>query len=117
MDTKTINNFYFSRFIDSLENDTEKWEANHHGTYSGTWIEYIGPEYTNQEGERIRFAETLNYLGAYVNGRILWVVPFWTRFNIFSYQTRRFWSAFRKMKKTCLTKNEKKLNNDLIKAL
>ena len=56
MDTKTINNFYFSRFIDSLENDTEKWEANHHGTYGGTWTEYIGPEYTNQEGERIRFA-------------------------------------------------------------
>lgn len=117
MDTKTINNFYFSRFIDSLENDLEKWESRHCGSYGGTWTEYHGPQYQNKEGKSLMFAETMNYLGAYVNGKILWVVPFWMRFNIFSYQTRRFWSAFRKMKRSCRQKDLKNLNEDLLKAL
>ena len=117
MDTRTINKFYFSRFIDSLENDTEKWTMSHHGAYGNHWLEYHGPEYKNQEGERIAFVQTLNYLGCSVNGRILWHVPFWYQTNIFSYQTRRFWKAWRKMKKMCHLREAKELNDKLMKSL
>ena len=117
MDTKTINQFYFSRFIDSLEQDTEKWRISHHGGYSNHWTEYHGPEYKNKEGERISFAQTMNYLGCYVNGRILWHMPFWYQANIFSHQTRRFWKARRKMKRLCHLKETRELNDQLMKSL
>lgn len=117
MDTKTINRFYFSRFIDSLEKDAEKWNMSHHGAYGNSWQEYHGPEYINAEGQRIAFAQTLNYLGCYVNGRILWQVPFWYQANIFSHQTRRFWKAWRKMKRLCHLKDTQELNDKLMKSL
>lgn len=117
MDTKTINQFYFSRFIESLEQDTEKWGISHPKGYGNNWTEYHGPEYKNKEGGRIFFAQTLNYLGCYVNGRILWHMPFWYQANIFSHQTRRFWKAWRKMKRLCHLKETLELNDKLMKSL
>ena len=97
---KSINEHYFSRLIDSLENDYDQWEHKHCGGGDGwSWIEYNSPEYKNKEGEMLQFTFGLNYNGAYINGSIGWTIGFWQQWNPFSYRTRRFWRAYRTMEK------------------
>jgi hypothetical protein len=115
MDEKTINTFYFSRFIDSLENDIDKWEMTYLGGCDGSsWNEYHGPEYINKKNERIKFALTLNNSGAYINGYMSWTIPF---LNPFKFTHRRFVKAVKKMKKRCKIKAELEHNNKLMNAL
>ena len=115
MDSKTIDNFYFSRFIDSLELDVDKWVMIGMGGCDGSsWNEFHGPEYKNEQNERIQFAFTLNDTGAYVNGYMSWNIPF---LNPFSSTCRRFIKSSRKMKKITFKKAEAEYNQKLLKAL
>ena len=115
---KLIDNFYMSRFIDSLEKDFDQWEMKPCGASTGeTWSEWYGPVYENQTGEKIQFAETLVITGAYINGVTGWSVPFWTYHNPFSYQGRRLKKAFKNMKKHIRQKRRSEMNDELLKAL
>jgi hypothetical protein len=118
IDTGLINNFYFSRFIDSLEQDYEQWTMMYCGGGDGwTWTEYHGPTYTNDNGEKLQFAFTLNSTGAYVNGTMSWSLGFADRFNIFSERTRRFKKATVKMKSYLNKKQNTEYNKKLMDAL
>ena len=118
IDTSTINNFYFSRFIDSLEQDYEQWKIQHTGGGDGwTWTEYHSPTYKNKNGERLQFSFTLNGTGAYVNGQMSWYVGFGGRFNIFSARTRRFKKASAKMKSYLNKRERQEYNKKLMDAL
>lgn len=113
-----VNEFYFSRLIDSLERDYDQWEMKHCGGGPGwTWTEWHGPEYKNEAGERLQFAFTLNYNGAYINGRIGWTVSPLQYYNIFSYRTRRFRKAMKRMKKHLKYVELKQRTEKLIKSL
>jgi hypothetical protein len=115
---ESINGHYFSRLIDSLENDYDQWERKHCGGGPGwTWIEYNSPEYKNKEGERLQFTFGLNYDGAYINGRIGWTIGFWQRWNLFSYRTRRFWKAKRTMIKHLKQIELREYKEKLMKSL
>lgn len=114
---RELDNFYLERFIESLESDTDKWTMSHHGGYSGHWVEYHGPTYTNESGVRLTFAQTLNYLGAYVDGVLVWQVPFRYRINIFSYKVIRFHRALRVMKDHCKEVDKKNRMDRLMKSL
>ena len=112
-----INNYYVSRMIDSLEKDYDKWEMKHCSGADWSWTEYHGPEYKNEEGRRIRFAFTLNYNGAYVDGRMRWSIPFMVRFNPFSYQGRRLKKAAKRMKSHLRGKEKKEQLEKLMNSL
>ena len=114
MDIKTLNAFYFSRFIDSLEQDLEQWKVIYYAGMCGSWNEYHGPEYTNSQGERLKFAITLNSSGVYINGYMSWTIPF---LNPFIYRHRRFIKAVRKMKKITKNKVNREYELKLLKAL
>ena len=114
-DKKTIDNFYFSRFIDSLEQDKDKWIMKECAGGDISWTEYHGPEYKNEAGERLQFSFSLNYTGAYVNGIIMWKIPY--VLNPFSHRCRRFMTAKRKMIEACKTRAIQEYNNILMNAL
>jgi hypothetical protein len=114
---KEIDNYYVSRMIDSLEKDYDKWKITHCEGPGMAWTEYHGPEYENQEKNRISFAYTLNYTGAYINGRIGWTVPIMIISNPFSYQGRRLKKAYRKMKAHLERREEKERLNHLMNSL
>ena len=111
MDKKAIDNFYFSRFIDSLEQDYEKWSKD---------FNYNSPSYLNENGKTIRF-----WIGGYSDtahcsiqfGKINWKVPFKYRYNIFSHRTRRFNNAVKIMKKYIKEENDKRYLNNLMESL
>lgn len=112
-DRKTIRNFYKSRFIDSLEQNIDKWEAKYCGGGPGwSWTEWHGPEYTNDEGERIQFFSGLNYTGAYINGRVGYAIGRWEWI-----MSRRLRKAFRNMKSHVKAKERKKVDDKMMKAL
>jgi hypothetical protein len=118
VDEKTINGFYFSRLIDSLEKDYDQWNIKYCGGGPGdSWTEWHGPEYTNKAGEILQFAFTLNYSGAYINGRIGWTIGFLQAYNIFSYQTRRFRRAIKRMKRHLRTIERQERVNKLMRSL
>lgn len=114
---ESINGHYFSRLIDSLENDYDQWERKHCGGADWTWTEYYSPEYKNKEGQRLQFTFGLNYDGAYINGTIGWTIGFWQRWNLFSYRTRRFWRAYRRMKKHLIYMEIEEYKERLMKSL
>jgi hypothetical protein len=93
-----VNNFYVSRLIDSLEKDARKWKREVHSGYDYSEIEYQSPKYTNERGDTITFTLSSFRKGAFVNGYYEWSVPLSVRFNIFSFQCRRFINAVAKMK-------------------
>lgn len=99
IDYKTVDGFYFSRMIDSLEKDFEKWEMRYHSSYIGGYTEYVSPEYKNGGGKKIQFVLGEIHDGAYVDGYFSWGIGF-RKYNLFSYQTRRFWVAYLRMKST-----------------
>jgi len=113
-DEKLIRNFYKSRFVDSLEQDIDKWEIKYCGASTGdSWVEWHGPEYTNERGERIQFFSGLNYTGAYVNGRVQYAIGRWE----WLFKSKRLKKAFRKMKTHVRAKEKKEYNEKLMKAL
>ncbi len=114
IDKKTIDNLYFSRFIDSLEQDINKWEMRKCNGYDSSWTEYHGPEYKNESGEKLQFCFTNNDPGAYINGILMWKISF---FNPFSRRGRRFEEARLKMIKACELKVIEERNNILFNAL
>ena len=115
---KILDNFYLSRFIDSLEKDFDQWESKGCGASTGeTWTEWYGPTYENQMSVKIQFAETLVITGAYINGRTGWSVPFWTYYNPFSYQGKRLRKALKKMKSHVREKKRRERNEELLSAL
>jgi len=115
MDSKTINVFYLSRFIDSLELDIDKWSTSYCAGGDGqSWNDYHSPEYINSEGKRLQFAFTLCSTGAYIDGYMSWTIPF---LNPFLSTHRRFVTASRKMKKLARGKAEEKYNQKLLESL
>lgn len=116
-DLKTVNGFYFSRLIDSLENDYKEWKQEGHSSYIGSYYEYKSPEYTNTESKRIQFTIGDITYGAYVDGHLRWELGFLQKYNIFSYRTRRFWMAYLKMRSYVKQKIESKYAEELMKSL
>ena len=115
---ESIKEYYFSRLIDSLEKDYDKWQMKHCAGGDG-WAstEYNGPEYKNREGQRLQFTFGINYDGAYINGTIGWTIGFWQKSNPFSYKTRRFWRAKKMMKKHLRNIELEKYKEKLMKSL
>lgn len=114
---KTINEFYFSRLIDSLEKDYEKWEMHHFAGAGFNWAEYHSPAYANDEGITIKFTLDENVDGAYINDKLKWHLSFLNKYNIFSSKTIRFWKAYRKMKNNLVEKEINKIKEELLKSL
>lgn len=113
----TVDGWYVSRLIDSLENDYERWEMKHCAGYDQSWTEYHSPEYKNGNGKRLRFADTLNWFGAYVDGTWSWDIPLKYRWNIFDSRMWRLRKAFREMKKYHIEKEKRKHLNKLVDSL
>jgi hypothetical protein len=104
--------------IDSLEKDYDQWKIKYCGGGPGdSWTEWHSPDYINKNGEKIQFAFTLNYNGAYINGRIRWTVGFLQNYNIFSHMTRRYKRALKRMKKHLRTIEKQERIERLMKSL
>lgn len=114
---KEVKEFYFSRLIDSLENDYKEWERTRRSGFDYSFYTHDSPEYKNKEGERLQFIFSFNCDGAYINGRIGWTIGFWQRWNLFSYRTRRFWKAKRTMIKHLKQLELKEYKEKLMKSL
>lgn len=114
---KTINEFYFSRLIDSLEKDYEKWEMHHFRGPNFSWTDYNSPTYTNDEGITIKFTLDGTVDGAYINDTLKWYLSIFRKYNIFSGKTIRFWKAYRKMKNHLVDKEVNKIKEELMKSL
>jgi hypothetical protein len=99
---RQIDNLYFDKLINSLEKDYKNWKHTRHGGAGWSWSEWFSPIYENENGQTITFGFTLNYNGAYINGRLGWVVSFLQAYNIFSPTTYKFWWLIRRMKKHLL---------------
>lgn len=121
MDKKTIDNFYVSRLIDSLEKDYEKWKVigyDYTDSYCNIYHvnEYQGVEYKNKKGETLKFTLSHDF-SAIVNGVVSWSIPFLSMYNIFSYRTRRLLRASNKMKKYTKNKQKEEQIKKLLNAL
>lgn len=114
---KTINEFYFSRLIDSLEKDYEKWEMHHFRGPNFSLTDYNSPTYTNDEGITIKFTLDGTVDGAYINDTLKWYLSIFRKYNIFSGKTIRFWKAYRKMKNHLVDKEVNKIKEELMKSL
>lgn len=114
---KTINEFYFSRLIDSLEKDYEKWEMRSLAGPNFSLIDYYSPAYENDEGIIIKFTLDGTVDGAYINSTLKWHLSIFRKYNIFSRKTIRFWKAYRKMKNHLVDKEVNKIKEELMKSL
>jgi hypothetical protein len=94
MKKEEIDKLYINKFIQSMENDYERWKMNHCVGVDWAWTEYHSPNYENEEG-RVSFGFSLNHDGAWINGHFQWSK---TLLNPFSKTFWRFLSAKRKMK-------------------
>lgn len=116
VDEKMVRGFYKSRFIDSLEKDFDRWEFRYCEASNGeSWIEWYGPEYINDNGERIKFFSGLNYTGAYINGRVGYTIGIFEW--IFGSNSRRLRKAFRRMSGHVRAKRSKNDAEKMMKAL
>lgn len=96
MNKKTIDKIYLQRFMESMENDYEKWTITHCAGAGLSWTEYSSPDYHSPDTEnggsnRISFGFSLNHTGAAINGIWSWEIPF----SVINPFTKTFWS-FRK---------------------
>ena len=94
MKKKETDRLYLDKFIQSMENDYEKWKAVRHNSLSGSWIEYHSPDYENENG-RVSFGFCLTATGAWVDGFFQWRLPW---LNPFSKSFWRFRRAKQKIK-------------------
>jgi hypothetical protein len=94
MEKKQVDKLYINKFIQSMENDYERWEMNHCAAVDWSWTEYHSPNYENEEG-RVSFGFSLNHIGAWIDGYFQWSKPI---LNPFSKTFWRFRKAVRKMK-------------------
>ncbi len=111
MKKKETDKLYLDKFIQSMENDYEKWKMNHCGGAGWSWTEYHSPNYENENG-RVSFGFSLNHTGAWIDGFFNWSKPL---LNPFSKTFWRFLSAKHKMKSHLKNKEKQeylqKLNN------
>lgn len=114
---KEVNEFYFSRLIDSLEKDYKEWNFECHSSYVGSYYKYKSPEYKNTTKKKIQFIVGDIAYGAYVDGYLKWDLGFFQKYNLFSYRTRRFWVAYWKMRSYVKQKIESKFAEELMKSL
>lgn len=114
---KIVNEVYFSRLIDSLEKDYEKWEMHHFAAAGSSWNEYHSPKYKNDEGITIQFTLDGTVDGAYIDGTLKWYLSIFRKYNVFSIKTIRFWKAYRKMKHYLADMQLNKLKKELINSL
>lgn len=120
--SRDISNQYMSKLIDSLHSDYDKWTMKERGGLSdgGSWMEYRSPTYTNDKGKKIVFVRSWGdheFIGAFVNGSLLWELSWTQWYNIFSSQTRRMWTGYRKMKRRCLEKENACIERELKDSL
>jgi hypothetical protein len=94
MKKKEVDKLYIDKFIQSMENDFERWKMNHCGAADGDWTEYHSPAYENEEG-RVSFGFSLNHTGAWIDGYFQWSKPL---LNPLDKTFWRFRKAARKMK-------------------
>jgi hypothetical protein len=113
MNKKEIDKIYLQRFMESMENDYEKWTMTHCAGADWSWTEYHSADYHSPDTEkggnnRVRFGFSLNHVGAALNGVWNWEIPF-SVLNPFS---RNFW-RFRKArnKMTSFLENREKLEH------
>ncbi len=112
-----INNEYLDMFIESLTKDIDKWQRISHAAMGYNWIEWHGPEIQTKSGDRLSFANTLNYTGAYINGRLACQLGFWRSINIFSARTRKYITASRRMKRATYLKDTNRYSDYLKKVI
>lgn len=108
LESKIINNWYLSRLIDSLENDTDEWYIYVYNSFT-RFCSYSSKTYENDKGSRLRFIISEN--SAYTDVSTLqgdtilrskWSlsdIPIWERLNPFNVQMRKYWKAKRIMMK------------------
>ena len=113
MNKKAIDKIYLQRFLESMENDYEKWTMTHCAGADWSWTEYYSPDYHSPDAEkggsnRVRFGFSLNHVGAALNGVWNWEIPF----SVLNPFTRTFW-RFRKAqnKMRSFLKNKEKLEH------
>jgi hypothetical protein len=99
MNTQQINDTYTKSMISSMETDYLNWTMTTCGGAGYTWLEFHSPEYRTPVGARKSYAFTLNYDGAYINGRIMWTVPAIIKVNPLNPLFWRFWIAKQKLVK------------------
>jgi hypothetical protein len=99
MNTSQINRVYIEAMLVSMETDYSNWTMNSCGAAGYSWLEFHSPEYRTPVGARKSYAFTLNYDGAYVDGRIAWTVPAIVKINPVNPLFWRFWFAKRKLVK------------------
>lgn len=108
---------YVDRLVRSLVEDREKWERKSCGASSGeTWTEWLGPEYVNEQGNRIQFIID-GRPGAYVNGTYNWHMGFWEWINPFSARSIVVREAVRGMKDHIRERERKEYADELKDAL
>lgn len=113
MNKKAIDKIYLQRFIESMENDYQKWTMTHCSGADWSWTEYHSPDYHSPDKEkggsnRISFGFSLNHAGAASNGVWNWEVPF-SVINPFTHTFWRFRKAQNKMRS--FLKNKEKLEH------
>ena len=102
MKSKEINDIYIEKFIDSMENDFEKWQMNIYSGMDGSFFEYHSPDYHNEAGTRLSFGFGSCSTGAWIDGNLSWRLPFMNPF------TKRYWRfkrAERKVKSFLINKH------------
>ncbi len=99
MNTQQINNTYIKAMITSMETDYLNWTMTTCGAAGYNWLEFHSPKYRTSVGASKSYEFTLNYDGAYVDGRIAWTVPAIIKVNPFNPLFWRFWSAKRALVK------------------
>ena len=107
---------YVDRFIQSMENDYEKWTMTVYSGMDGSWHEYRSPDYTNANG-RICFGFGLCNSGAWIDGMFRWSLPFGALFNPFSKTSWRFRAAERKMKRYLKSKAHQQYLEELNQSI
>lgn len=102
MTEKEINDMYIEKFIDSMENDFEKWQMRIYSGMDGSFYEYHSPDYNNAAGTRISFGFGSCATGAWIDGHLSWRIPF---LNPFKKRCWRFKRAEQKVKSFLINKD------------
>jgi hypothetical protein len=105
---KLVDSTYAESMIVSMETDYDNWTMESCGAAGYSWLEFRSPEYKSPAGLRKMYAFTLNYNGAYIDGRIQWTVPMSIWLNPFNPLFWRYWIAKKKLVRFLKVESTKK---------